>query len=66
VSFERRDDLPIRQGDLICLPSDQFHSIKAAEDSRMGLVYFMKPGYGSVRPYRPIENPAIDKLHGER
>jgi quercetin dioxygenase-like cupin family protein len=66
VLFEGRDDLPITQGDLICLPSDQFHSIRAADDSRMVLVYFMKPGYGSIRPNRPMENPAIAKLHGER
>ena len=66
VSFEGRDDLPIAAGDLVCLPSDQFHSIVAAADSRMVLIYFMKPGYGSVRPDRPIESPAIEKLHGER
>ena len=66
VLFEEQDDLPIKQGDLIHLPSDQFHAIKAAEDSRMVLVYFMKPGYSSRRPSEPEENAAIAKLHGER
>ena len=66
VLFEEQDDLPIKQGDLIHLPSDQFHAIKAAEDSRMVLVYFMKPGYNSRRPSEPEENVAIAKLHGER
>ncbi|MDD9927053.1 MAG: cupin domain-containing protein [Rhodospirillaceae bacterium] len=66
VLFEEQDELPIKQGDLIHLPSDQFHAIKAADDSRMVLVYFMKPGYSSRRPDRPAENAAISKLHGER
>ena len=66
VLFEEQDDLSIKQGDLVHLPSDQFHSIKAADDSRMVLVYFMKPGYSSRRPDRPAENAAVQRLHGER
>ena len=66
VLFEEEDDLPIRQGDLVHLPSNQFHAIKAADDSRMVLVYFIKPGYSSRRPSEPEENAAIAKLHGER
>jgi len=66
VLFEEKDDLPIKQGDLIHLPSDQFHAIKAADDSRMVLVYFMKPGYSSRRPDQSTEKATISKLHGER
>ena len=66
VLFEEEDDLPIKQGDLVQLPSNQFHAIKAADDSRMVLVYFMKPGYSSRRPSEPEENAAIAKLHGEQ
>ena len=66
VIFEGRDDLPISQGELVCLPSDQFHSIVAAPDSRMVLIYFMKPGYGSVRPDSAPTTTAAGRLHGER
>ena len=66
VLFEEQDDLPIKQGDLIHLPSAQFHAIKATDDSRMVLVYFMKPGYSSLRPDQSTENGTISKLHGER
>lgn len=66
VIFEGRDDLPIAQGELVCLPSDQFHSIVAAPDSRMVLIYFMKPGYGSVRPDNSPRAIAVERLHGER
>ena len=66
VIFEGRDDLPISQGELVCLPSDQFHSIVAAPDSRMVLIYFMKPGYGSVRPDNAPTTTAAGRLHGER
>ena len=66
VLFDRNDNLPIKQGDLIRLPSDQFHSIRAAQDSRMVLVYFMKPGYMSQRPDWLHEKPATEELHGKR
>ena len=66
VLLDGNDNLPIKQGDLIRLPSDQFHSIRAAQDSRMVLVYFMKPGYMSQRPDRLHEKPSIEELHGER
>ena len=66
VLFDRNDNLPIKQGDLIRLPSDQFHSIRAAQDSRMVLIYFMKPGYMSQRPDWLHEKPATEELHGER
>ena len=64
--FKEHDNLPIKQGDLIHLPSDQYHAIRAADDSRMVLVYFMKPGYNSLRPDQPTEGPALTKLPGER
>ena len=59
--FKEHDNLPIKQGDLIHLPSDQYHAIRAADDSRMVLVYFMKPGYNSLRPDQPIEDPTLTK-----
>ena len=65
VTFEVKDDLTIKAGDLICLPSDQFHQIIAGPDDRMVLIYFMKPDYGSVRPDAADDNPAITQLHGE-
>ena len=64
--FKEHDNLPIKQGDLIHLPSDQYHAIRAADDSRMVLVYFMKPGYNSLRPDQPTEGPTLTKLPGER
>ena len=64
--FKEHDNLPIKQGDLIHLPSDQYHAIRAADDSQMVLVYFMKPGYNSLRPDQPIEDPTLTKLPGER
>ncbi|MDA0662992.1 MAG: cupin domain-containing protein [Proteobacteria bacterium] len=66
VVIDGRDDLPIAQGQLVRLPSDQFHSIVAAPDSRMVLIYFMKPGYGSVRPDNSPSAIAVERLHGER
>lgn len=63
VFFDGRDDLAVSAGELVCLPADQFHGIAAAESSRMVLIYFMKPGYRSVRP---AEVPAQARLHGER
>ncbi len=70
VGFEGRDALPVRAGDLVCLPSDQFHWIEAGPESRMVLIYFMKPGYKSTRPAdrdkEGADDPAIDRLPGER
>jgi quercetin dioxygenase-like cupin family protein len=66
VTFEKREDLPVRAGDLVCLPSDQFHQIVAGPDHRMVLIYVMKPGYVSVRPEDRATHPAIGRLHGER
>lgn len=66
VTFEGRDDLPIKAGDLVCLPSDQYHQIVAGPDGRMVLIYFMKPDYKSVRPAARAAHPAIQRLPGER
>jgi quercetin dioxygenase-like cupin family protein len=66
VTFEGRDDLPIKAGDLVCLPADQFHQIVAGPDGRMVLIYFMKPDYKSVRPPARAAHPAIERLPGER
>jgi quercetin dioxygenase-like cupin family protein len=66
VTFEGSDALAVKAGDLVCLPSDQFHQIVAGPDGRMVLIYFMKPDYKSVRPAARAEHPAIQRLPGER
>lgn len=66
VAVEGRADLPVRAGDLVCLPADQFHRIVAGADHRMVLIYFMKPDYTSVRPAAGAADPAIARLPGER
>lgn len=66
VSFEGRGDLPVTAGDLVCLPSDQFHRIAAGQDGRMVLIYFMKPDYRSIRPEASARHPAATRLPGER
>jgi quercetin dioxygenase-like cupin family protein len=66
VSFESGTDLAVKAGDLVCLPSDQFHQIVAGPDGRMVLIYFMKPDYKSIRPAARVDHPAIARLHGER
>jgi len=66
VTFEGGTDLAVKAGDLVCLPSDQFHQIVAEPDGRMVLIYFMKPDYKSVRPAARAAHPAIQRLPGER
>lgn len=66
VAFEGRADLPVKAGDLVCLPADQFHRIAAGPDGRMVLIYFMKPDYKSVRPDNRAGHPATERLPGER
>lgn len=66
VAFEGRADLPVRAGDLVCLPADQFHRIVAGPDGRMVLIYFMKPEYRSIRPEATTGHPAVTRLPGER
>ena len=66
VTFEVGDDLPVRAGDLVCLPADRFHRIAAGPDGRMVLIYFMKPGYESVRPGDRPADRTIARLPGER
>lgn len=66
IRFEEREDLPFKAGDLVCLPGDQFHSIHAGPDGRTKLIYFMKPGYKSVRRTGPQPFPEIKRLPGER
>ena len=66
ITFQDRVDLPVKAGDLVCLPADQFHQIVAAADKRMVLIYFMKPDYVSVRPNERGEDAAIGRLNGER
>ena len=64
--FKDADDLPFRAGDLVCLPSDQFHQIEAGPEGRTVVIYFMTPDYQSVRPADREAHPAIKALHGER
>ena len=66
IHFETKDDLPFKAGDLVCLPSEQYHSINTRPDGRMRLLYFMKPGYKSVRRPGPQPLPEIKRLPGER
>ena len=66
IRFETEDDLPFKAGDLVCLPSEQYHSINARPDGRMRLLSFMKPGYKSVRRPGPQPLPEIKRLPGER
>ena len=66
VTFEAREALPVKAGDLLCLPGDQFHQITCGPDRRMVLIYFMTPGYGSVRPDNTSAELARTRLPGER
>ena len=66
IRFETKDGLPFKAGDLVCLPSEQYHSINARPDGRMRLLYFMKPGYKSVRRPGPQPLAEIKRLPGER
>lgn len=66
VTFKNSADVPVRTGDLICLPADQYHQINAGPNGRMVLIYFMKPDYASVRPDDPAADQAGTALPGER
>ena len=65
IQFEDKSDLPFEAGDLVCLPSDQYHSIHAALNGRTKLLYFMRPNYKSVRRQGPQPFPDIQRLPGE-
>lgn len=65
VAFEDGEALPIKAGDLVCLPADRFHRIVAGPDNRMVLIYFVKQGYSSIRPEDGTESPGIGRLPGE-
>ena len=65
VTFKDRGDLPVKVGELVCLPSDQYHQITAGREGRMVLIYFMTPEYGSVRPEDRSEVTAVKRLPGE-
>lgn len=65
VGFADSDDLPVKAGDLVCLPKDQFHQIVAGPEDRMMLIYFMKPDYESVRPGERAGDATV-RLPGER
>ena len=66
VTFKEAKDVPVKAGDLICLPADQFHQINAGPDKRMVLIYFMKPDYASVRPDDRATEQAGTPLPGEK
>ena len=66
VGFEHGPDLPVVAGDLVCLPSDRFHQITAGPTGRMVLIYFMKPGYESIRPGDGAGSADNTRLPGER
>jgi quercetin dioxygenase-like cupin family protein len=65
VTFKDRDDLPVKAGELVCLPSDQYHQITAGPEGRMVLIYFMTPEYGSIRPEGSTDESAVTRLPGE-
>lgn len=65
VMFKNRGDLPVKAGELVCLPSDQYHQIIAGLEGRMVLIYFMTPEYGSVRPEDHTKESAVKRLPGE-
>jgi len=66
VTFKDSADVPVKRGDLICLPADQYHQINAGPDERMVLIYFMTPDYESVRPDDRAAEQASTALPGER
>jgi len=66
VTFEEKETVAVKAGDLVCLPADQYHSIHAGPDERMMLLYFMKPEYTSERRPGPKPFPEIKRLPGER
>ena len=66
VTFKDRGDLSVKAGELVCLPSDQYHQIIAGLEGRMVLIYLMTPGYGSVRPEGHTKEYAVKQLLGER
>jgi len=66
IAFQEREDMAFKAGDLLCLPGDQFHSIVAGPARRTVLIYFMQPGYGSVRPENTPAEMARTRLPGER
>ncbi len=65
-TFQDRDDLPFKAGDLVCLPGDQFHQIIAGPDQRTIIIYFMKPDYSSERPAAPDADQVATPLPGEK
>ena len=66
VTFKGRGNLPVKAGELVCLPSDQYHQITAGFEGRMVLIYFMTPEYGSVRPEERTDESAVKRLPGEK
>ncbi|MBM3344288.1 MAG: cupin domain-containing protein [Betaproteobacteria bacterium] len=50
ITFADRADAPLEPGTLISLPAGLPHGIKAAEDSRMVVIYTTNAGYTSERP----------------
>lgn len=66
ITFKDQEDLPVKAGELVCLPADQYHRIVAGPDKRMALLYFIKPKYGSVRTDDKTDAPAIKYLPGQK
>ncbi len=50
ITFEKLDAVPIGPGSLVSLPAGLPHGIKAADDSRMIVIYTTNAGYTSERP----------------
>ena len=64
ITFAASDDVPISAGSLVSLPAGLTHGIKAADDSRMVVIYTTNAGYTSVRPMEHAGDTAV-RLPGE-
>ena len=65
ITFAATADMPISAGCLVSVPAGLTHGIKAAEDSRMVVIYTTNAGYTSVRPKEHTADAAI-RLPGEQ
>jgi len=65
VTFEERDAVPLTPGTIVNLPAGLAHSIEAAPDSRMVVVYWANARYTSVRLHTESGYSSV-RLPGEQ
>ena len=65
VTFEEREELPLRSGSIVSVPAGLVHGLEAASDSRMVVIYTTKAGYTTVRPHAESADERI-RLPGEQ